>query len=197
VGADAFWRELQFEAKNWGSYKVGPEVVREEVLPRFTGGIPVLVISSLARWTSEARELLAERGILVLEIGFVVTPRNIGRAVAILKRKLALIFNITGLRFLQKFRYLLARPVRLAACSPGSRVVGSGELMPRGGANLGPPDLTSGRGCRSKRPVGNPHFMIALGRRWRQVEQKDADDFEISARTRWARGKAEVYTPRR
>jgi hypothetical protein len=133
---------VQFEAKNWRpSTRVTAELAKDEILSRFSPGdqLKILVVSSTSRWTPGAIALLETHGIIVLKLGFVVSNRNIGRAVALLKCKLAQLFGITGLRFIEFFRYILASRSRCSASPPHFRVVASGKLMPSGVGVIGPP----------------------------------------------------------
>jgi hypothetical protein len=99
---------VQIECKNWGGYKVSPDLVQREVLPRFRGtGAKLLVISTMRGWTEAARRLLDENGIAVLEVGFKISEKNVLEAVAILERRLAAIFGIAVSRNPRKLGYLL------------------------------------------------------------------------------------------
>lgn len=132
---------LALEAKNWGSYKVSSQTVKDEVLPRFKGvTVKLLVISSLTRWTHEARALLDEHGILPVQVGFQVTARSVGRAVEVLVMRLAEVLGLVRPQKGDFLRYLLV-PVLLFYSSPGWE---GGRLLSRlgGGARASPsPDL--------------------------------------------------------
>jgi hypothetical protein len=139
---------IELEVKNWGDYKVTPDVVREEVLSRFPGGaVRVLVISSLANWTLGALALLEEHAIIPMEIGFPVLPATIGRAVAILEVRLSRLLGISPKTRTHgrphEPRYFLAVP---PSCMflPLPEVAGDGSVKPAGARVIGPPMLAVG-----------------------------------------------------
>jgi hypothetical protein len=146
-GPDAIVASVQFECKNWReTTRVTSELAKDEILSRFSPGdqLKILIVSATSRWTPGAIALLETHGIIVLKLGFVVSPRNIGRAVKVLKYKLAQLFEITGLRFIEFFRYILASRSRCTASHPPSRWVASGMLLPSGVRAIGPPSVAMG-----------------------------------------------------
>jgi hypothetical protein len=150
-----------FECKNWNpGFKISAEVVKDEILSRFPG-VPtrVLVISSTRRWTPEAKRLLKERGILVLDLGFAVSPRNLGKALAMLEHKLSLLFHLMRNHGAEFFEYNRRRPSLFPRTHPLSRVVASGMRLPSGERTVGPPILAV-VGTSAKRPVGSFGFLI-------------------------------------
>jgi len=149
---------LQIETKNWRSYKVSPQLAEEEVLPRFSEGAggKLLIVSAMKRWSPGARRLLAQHKILVLELGFVVTAANLGRAVAVLAQRLTAILGIYNAGNRHNFGYLLAlrRPASSPVLSPPVfQVVGAGVRFPDGARGRGPPRSGLG-GAGLKRPEG-------------------------------------------
>jgi hypothetical protein len=146
-GPDAIAKGVQIECKNWReTARVTSELAKAEIIARFSPGdqLKILIVSATSRWTPRAIALLKTHGITILKLGFVVSKRNIGRAVKVLKYKLAQLFEITGLRSHYFFRYILASRSRFSASHPPSRWVASGILMPSGVGVRGPPILAMG-----------------------------------------------------
>jgi len=149
---------VQIECKNWGTYKVSPELVRREILSRFHGeGMKVIVISTLKGFTNESRQLLT--GITVVEVGFKISEKNVLEAIKILECRLAAVFGVAVSRNMRKFGYLLdlvgvyrcdLSPTQSGVSgAPAGRLLALRGCVPRAGpcAGLG--------GATLKRPGGH------------------------------------------
>jgi hypothetical protein len=136
---------IELEAKNWGDYRITPDVVRAEVLSRFPGegAVRVLVISSLRNWTPGALALLDKHAIIPIEIGFPVLPANIGKAVAVIECRLGRLFGARMHGRPLKPRYFLVAPP-ICMFLPLREVSGDGTIIPAGARVIGPPMLAVG-----------------------------------------------------
>jgi len=177
-------RTIAIEAKNWGGYKVTPDVVREEVLSRFSeGAVRVLVVSSLANWTTGAISLLDECAVIAIEIGFALTPATLGQAVAILEARLAQLLGISPKTRMHgrphELRYFLTVP---PSCMflPLPEVAGDGSVKPAGARVIGPPMLGV-VGAPLKRPASSFGFLIIA----RESEVKRGNDRRSGCEAVW------------